>query len=368
MVQAGGTTKPKIAVIVTEYRHNSHAEVIVGRLFGRFEFNPRIEVASLYVDQFPDNDMSREEAEEAGIPICATIREAVQVAHHQGLSGVLVIGEHGSYPLVANGQKAYPRRRMIEEAIQAMDELGICVPIFSDKHLSWNIDDALWIYRAVKERNIPFLGGSSIPHTPLVPTLDPASLLHSREFLAVSFGPTEDYGYHAWETLQALAEQRVGGETGVISVRAIAGEAVWTEMDRGQWPEALMLLGLDTHTEADRKPGHPRTRISDPVLMMAEYRDGLRGYVLQLPDEVEQWSVAWRTADGESRAVRFDSDRERPFQHFETLTLLIEEMVLRGCSSVPTERTLLTTGIIHYAMESLFCDQTFETPVLHISY
>jgi hypothetical protein len=368
MGHTGGSDKPKVAVIITEYRYNSHAEVIVGRLFGQLGFKPRIEVASLYLDQFPDNDMSREEAARAGIPICGTIKEAIVEAnrHGQGLAGVLIIGEHGQYPMVPNGQKDYPRRRFVEETLNALDEIGVRVPIFSDKHLSWHMDDALWIYRSLKARGIPFLGGSSIPLVPFVPAVNEASLQKPQELLAVSFGGTEDYGYHAWEALQSLAERRSGGETGVTSIRVVQGEQVWEEMDRGEWPEQLMHLALATHP--DRRVGHPRTRIIDPVLMTAKYADGLTGYVLQLPNEVQQWSVAWRTFASEEYAVRFESDLARPFNHFETLTARIEDMVLSGQSPVPIERTLLTTGMIHYSMESLHHNATIQTPALHIQY
>jgi hypothetical protein len=55
---------PKVAVVTTVWRHNSHADVIASRLVqghtldGKGEF-PRLKLASAYVDQFPANDMSR---------------------------------------------------------------------------------------------------------------------------------------------------------------------------------------------------------------------------------------------------------------------------------------------------------------------
>lgn len=359
-------SKPKIAAIITEYRYNSHAEVIVGRLLGRMGYEPQIEVATLYMDQFPDNDMSREEAAYAGIPICPTIKETIITAHRDRLDGVLIIGEHGVYPVHSNGQKKYPRRRFLEETLNVLDEINVRVPIFSDKHLSWNIDDALWMYNALNDRSIPFMGGSSIPHVPLVPELDRSSLQNPQQILAVSFGGTEDYGFHAWETVQYLAEKRIGGESGVKSVRAIQGEQVWDEMDQGLWPEPLMHLALATYSNP--KEGHPRTRINNPVLMTVEYLDGLTGYVLQLPNEIEQWAVAWTNFENKDYAVRFDSGLGRPFRHFGILTETIESMIITGQSSVPIERTLLTTGMIHYAMESLISNSIIDTPLLRIEY
>ncbi|QTH40184.1 hypothetical protein J4772_21490 [Cohnella sp. LGH] len=49
-MHTGEPSNPKVAVIITGYRHNSHAEVIVCRLLGRWGYEPQIEVASLYVD------------------------------------------------------------------------------------------------------------------------------------------------------------------------------------------------------------------------------------------------------------------------------------------------------------------------------
>ena len=53
-----------IAAVVTEYRHNSHADVIVSRLLltdmldGTGRDSP-LKLASLYTDQRPPNDISR---------------------------------------------------------------------------------------------------------------------------------------------------------------------------------------------------------------------------------------------------------------------------------------------------------------------
>src|SRR5215467_2659957 len=71
-----------VAAIVTEYRFNSHADVIVGRLLGGYSMNgihrpPSSHVVSLYTDQVPSNDMSRDLAARHGFKIFPTIREAL---------------------------------------------------------------------------------------------------------------------------------------------------------------------------------------------------------------------------------------------------------------------------------------------------
>ncbi|MEO8130258.1 MAG: hypothetical protein ABI822_24365, partial [Bryobacteraceae bacterium] len=72
------TKRPRVAAILNAYYPDSHADVFMGRLLGGYRLNgksyqPRVEVASLYVDQFPLKDMAREQAEEYGIKIYPTV-------------------------------------------------------------------------------------------------------------------------------------------------------------------------------------------------------------------------------------------------------------------------------------------------------
>ncbi|MFC4600041.1 hypothetical protein [Cohnella hongkongensis] len=364
-----GSGKKRVAAIVTEYRHNSHAEVIVGRLLGRLNYRPRIEIVSLYTDQVPAGDMSREEAARLGIPICATIREAIRASHcPEPIDGVVVIGEHGRYPMNEKEQTMYPRRRFLEETLAALDEQGRAVPIFSDKHLAYDYDDALWMYGQLKARGIPFMGGSSIPHCDYVPNFEPRRLQSLREAVVISSGGLEGYGFHALEVLQSLTERRAGGETGVRSVRLLRGTngEAWAAMDRGEWPENLMLQALRAIPGVPET--HPRELEPAPALFVIEYRDGVRGYIVQFQRLVEQWSFAFRDGDDRVTAALCDSDLDRPFAHFERFSRMIEAFLVSGQEPFPSERTLLTTGMICAAMDSLHAGKKIDTPKLHIVY
>src|SRR5687768_13978259 len=72
---------PTVAVITTEWRQNSHADVIAGRLVegftldGQGEF-PKLKLVSAYTDQVPENDMSRKLAEKHGFKIYDSIAGA----------------------------------------------------------------------------------------------------------------------------------------------------------------------------------------------------------------------------------------------------------------------------------------------------
>src|SRR5688500_6370964 len=108
--------KKKVAAVVTEYRKWSHADVIVGKIIEGYlhdgKDGPGLELVSMYVDQFPDKEMSRALARKHGFRLCATVEEALTLGG-KGLAveGVLSIGEHGNYPENEIGQKLYPRRR-----------------------------------------------------------------------------------------------------------------------------------------------------------------------------------------------------------------------------------------------------------------
>lgn len=364
-----GTKSKKVAAIVTEYRYNSHAEVILGRLLGDFNYNPQVEVISIYTDQVPEGDMSRDAAARKRIPIYSTIREAVQAEHcPDPIDGIILIGEHGNYPMNEKRQNTYPRRRFLEEAIAALDELGLVVPIFSDKHLAYDYGDALWMYNQMKVKGIPFLGGSSIPHTDQVPAFDAKNLLSVRDILVVSSGGLESYGFHAMDVLQSLAEQREGGETGVQSIQLLEGTEgeAWAAMDRGEWPEDLLLKALSVI------PGltsvHPRELEPDPALFVIEYIDGTKGYIIQFKRLTEYWSFAFRYGQDQVSAALCNSDQNRPFAHFETLTRMIEQLILTRQPPFPMERTLLSTGMICFAMDSLFYGKKLDTPELGITY
>ncbi|MFD0715995.1 hypothetical protein [Paenibacillus sp. GCM10027626] len=361
--------RKRIAAIVTEYRFNSHAEVIVGRLLAAFDYIPQVEVAALYTDQVPDNDMSREAAARYGIPIYKTIREAIRAEQSGGpVDGVVIIGEHGNYPTNSKGQIEYPRRRFMEETLAALDELSLVVPIFSDKHLAYRYTDAVWMYEQLKRRNIPFFGGSSIPHTDHEPPFDRRRLQTLQEIVVISSGGLECYGFHAMEVLQSLVEQRDGAESGLRSIQLIegAGGAAWEAMDRGEWSEELMLQAL--HSFPGLPEAHPRELEPEPALFLLEYLDGTKGAIIQFKRLVEQWGFAFRNKEQQIFAARCLSGEERPFHHFERLTRMIEAFLITGIQPFRMERTLLTTGMICAAMDSLHEGRRLETPELHISY
>lgn len=79
------------------------------------------------------------------------------------VDGVLLIGEHGDYPHNENGQHMYPRRYIFEQICGVSASSGRSLPIFCDKHLSYNWMDARWMYDRARELGVPFMARPSLP-------------------------------------------------------------------------------------------------------------------------------------------------------------------------------------------------------------
>ena len=121
---------------MTEYRHNSHADVIVSRLLltdmldGTGRDSP-LKLASLYTDQKPANDISRLLAASHRFPIKSKIADALTLGTGKlAVDGVLLVAEHGDYPFSATGNHQYPKRRFWDETIRVFRESGRVVPVF----------------------------------------------------------------------------------------------------------------------------------------------------------------------------------------------------------------------------------------------
>ena len=367
-------TKTKIAAIITEYFDRSHADVLVGKFLRGFPIDDglhpaRVEIASLYLDQVNAADIGVATATEFGVPIFPSILRALTLGGEDlAVDGVLIIGEHGEYPLNEKGQKLYPRRHLFEQVAGVLSFAGRSVPVFNDKHLSYNWPDAHWIYNRARELDIPFMAGSSLPLCWRRPFLEYPPDTPIKAAVAIGYGPIESYGFHVLETLQCMVERRKGGERGVEAVQCLEGAAVWAWL--GENP---------THADLARAAGQaigetagPWDKVAGyadkPAAFTMTYRDGLQAAVLMLNGYARSFSFAG-LAEGKVDACEFFLQSGGHHGHFSYLGLNIEEMFLTGRPTYPVERTLLTTGILAAAMESRYLGHLrLETPHLDIRY
>ena len=398
-----------VAALCTVYRPRSHADVIVSKLLadythphpalgpdpdygatvrnlveaplplgpdGRLK-RPRVGVASMFVDQFPENDLARHWSERTGVPIVGSIREALTLGTQTiAVDGVLIIGEHGEYPLNERGQRLYPRRAWFDAVADIVAETGRPVPVFIDKHLGVGWDDADHIVRRAASLGMPLMAGSSVSTAPLSwrsPRTDLPLGARVRRAVVVSPPPLEAYGFHALEALQSVIERRAGFETGVARVRCLVGDAAWEALLDPEWGGDLTGAALGACERASA--GDPRTLAPDAAAILVQYRDGTRAVVALPGDVTPQWAIAVEhdpPAFGDAAArltFRFGMGDREPFTHFAWLLEGVQDMIETGAATVPVARTLLTTGTLDFAMASHAAGGPWvETPELGVSY
>ncbi len=363
--------RKRIAAIVTEYRPNSHADVIVTKFLKGFPTDagliaPRTEIASMYIDQSPENDLSRKFSEEHDVPIYPSIVKALTCGGDDlVVDGVLLIGEHGDYAWNEKEQHLFPRKYFMEQICGVLATSGRGIPVFNDKHLSYNWHDARWMYDRAVQLNAPFMAGSSLPFFWRSPWLEHELETPIGEALAVGYSGLDIYGFHTLEVLQCMVERRVGGETGVAAVTCLEGAEVWKAAKDGLWS---MELAEAACAAIENKPEGPmEDHCENPTLFIVEYMDGFRGTVLMLNGYVTDLAYAAKV-DGELLAAEFYCP-QAPHAHFSYLSLNIEEMFLSGTPTYPVERTLLTTGVLEAALDSRYQSHIrLETPHLRFSY
>jgi hypothetical protein len=367
--------EPKpVAAIVTVYLQNSHADVIVSRLLegytldGRGE-RPNLKLVSLYTDQVPPNDVSRKLAARHGFRIYPSVADALTLGTGKlAVDGVLLVAEHGEYPRSPTGQTVYPKRRLFGEIAAVFRTEGRAVPVFCDKHLADNWQDAKWLYDTSKELGAPLMAGSSLPVLWRYPPIDVERGAKLREIVGVSYHTLDAYGFHGLEMLEALAERRAGGETGIRAVTCVAGQAVWQEA--GRLYDPALLEAAMARLRDRRGGGKPLPEIvPEPVLFHIEYRDGLTTNLLTLNGAVAEWAAAWRYADDRIESTLFWTQEARPFMHFTYLVKGIDAMFQTGRAAWPVERTLLTSGTLDALLISKERGgERLETPQLLFDY
>ena len=332
--------------------------------------------------------MSRELAKEHGFRISESIADSLTLGTGKlAVDGVLLICEHGDYPYNARGQKLYPRHEMFKEIVAVFEKSGKTVPVFCDKHLSYDRKKAADMVATAGKMRFPLMAGSSLPVTWRRPELEFKLETKFTEALVASRGELEIYGIHALETLQCMVERRYGNtepskkDQGVKAVTALQGDAVWKAGDDGLWSWELLehALGRSTSRNAGDiranckrfpKPANWDFYAKGPIAFLIEYRDGLKAAVLQLDGHVADETFAAKV-EGEKKpqSCLFWLPPPPGAAFLEALASHVETFLATGKPPYPVERTQLTGGILDYALESLANkSKRMETQDLDIRY
>ncbi len=359
-----------IAVIATVYFPNSHTDVIVSRwleprpddpAWGWLE--PKTRIVSLFVDQFAEKDMARGMCAKHNVPLYESVSAALcRGGETLDVDGVLLIGEHGDYPETEIGQKMYPRKEFFDHIVKVFQASGRSVPVFCDKHLSWNFDWALQMDQTACDMGFMFLSSSSIPLCQRVPELYLTSGHRVDEAVAVFYGGDEAYGYHSYEFVQAILENRAEGETGVKAITVYRDDDFWRQLEAGRWSEQLMLVALEAIRRENPKKvkdGSLRNNCmgdsaDGPTAICLDYRDGMRVTHLNLSGHITSWGIGIKLDGHEEHlatAPKVD-DGTYSHGHFATMSSVIEKSFLTGHAPFSRRRSLITTGITAISMQA----------------
>jgi hypothetical protein len=332
-------------------------------------FEPALcDVASMHIVQTPANDVGIEMARKHAVPLYPSVATALCCGGSElAVDGVLLIGEHGTYPSNEKGQQLYPRRELFDQIVNVFRQSGRVVPIFNDKHLSWNWDWSKYMWRTIQEMRIPWMAGSSLPFAKYRPFVTRPHGKKLDHVIAIGYGGLESYGFHSIETGQFIVECRAGGEAGVKSVQVLEGQQVWDAHNAGRWPKEIAEEAFRATWEPN---GRPEKYTNQVYAFDIEYRDGQRMTVLMLNGYCQEFGFACRErGKREIVASSYKLDDVPRLKHFSSTTRAIEEMYISGQPTDCSARTTLTTGILWYGVESHWQKgKKLDTPDLGIKY
>src|SRR5213594_651050 len=363
----GRPARPKLAAVCTTYYKHSHAQHIVDRFLEGYGWNgthhhPAMDLISIYIDQIRANDVSKSRLEKfPSMKIYPTIAEALTAGTSKlAVDGVVLVGEHGRYPRNEKGQTKYPRYEFFQEIVKVFRASGRSVPVFNDKHLSWNWDWAKEMYDTSRSMGFPLMAGSSLPVTWRTPSLEMPLGARIREAMCVCYGGVDSYDFHGLETIQCMVERRHGGEAGGKWLQAYRGDTLWDAATEGVWPQDLMNAALcRSHTITPARPGFNdvfptlkdmRRLVKNPVAYRYEHADGVKCTMLLMNGLVRDFNFA-AYIDGVRKPfstqmyLPMPDGRTTLANFFSPLVNNIEKMFLTGKQTYPVERTLLTTGL-----------------------
>ena len=379
----------KVALIATWVKKYAHAQHFIDRFLEGYGWHgkhhyPALKLVSLYVDQFPEGDLSRDRERRHGVRIYPSIAEALTLGTSKlAVDGVIIIGEHGDYPRNEKGQKLYPRYRFFKEVVRVFENSGRSVPVFNDKHLSTDWGECVEMVEDSKRLGFAFLAGSSLPVTWRIPATEISLGTPLEESVCACYGGVDSYDFHGLETAQCMSERRAGGETGVRSVHAVKGANVWDKLaDQPETKRLLFAALARSHTCAGA-PGYTYSQPSldwirraspEAVAYFIEHRDGFRTTMFLLNGLIRDFNYAGKVKQS-GQIVSCQMQLPMPPRYttladfFNPLVNNIEKTISERKATYPVARTLLTSGMTLSGVESLHRGQVkLLTPELNVAY
>ena len=363
--------RPKVAALFTHFTAGSHSDVILANFLEPYLFNGQrhtspCDVVSFYIDKFSRkqegdaakgvigmgaDDIGRVVAKNYGIPLYPTIAEALCLGTSElAVDAVLSIGEYGYRPISAFSDREFPRRRFLNEMVDVMRRSDRVVPVFNDKNFTYRWDWGKEMFDLAQRTGIPLMAGSSVPLAERRPALELPLGAPIEELVTVHGGSLEGYDYHGVELLQSLAEGRQGGETGILRVQQLVGDAVWKAADQGLWSVPLAEAALQA-SFSTRRLAIRELVSTPPRAILIDYADGVRGAALHFAGA--GFCAACRLkGDQQPSAAAFYEGHWGSRGFFPALSHAIQKFFVTKSPPYPAERTLLAGGALDAAMRS----------------
>ena len=370
--------RPRIACLVSfRGAPGSHADWIISKLMRWLSVAGRPHSFSRgrcvrYIHQFDTSELGQKVCKSKGIPIFKTVGEAVtlggkellwMVLHSRRTRECIQLISRGTGSCRAGGSTS---------RLSGFEKSKRSVPVFNDKHLSYNWDDAKWMFDKSRELGLPLNGGSSIPYDFRRARRELAIDTPIKNSIVVGGASDEGAIFHCVDVLQAFADRRKGGETGVKSVQSIRAPETSKWVERNPWAAKL----LDSVAKSfDLKSGIFQENVQANVCIV-EYNDGTTAAVISGRDV--GWTYAGELEGQKEPTIVSMLGWPGPYSQYHASNAQphwITEMMVTRKEPYNAERLLLSTGIVNHYMESNWenglyspVGRRIETPFMNMTY
>ena len=232
--------------------------------------------------------------------IYPTIAEALTLGRESWPSTACCSSANTATILATKRNKPFTRDyEFFTQIVDVFRKSGRSVPVFNDKHLSWNWDWARDMVDTSRQLGFPLMAGSSLPVTRRLPAID----FPLRERAAGSVGDrlpggVDSYDFHVLGNDSVHGRAAPRRRNGVVAVQAIRGDDVWRRMaSRFVEQSGAGIPGSFTPASAAAfssarpvtatamfipRADDIRKLVKTPVAYRIEYADGLKATMLLL--------------------------------------------------------------------------------------